>query len=122
MSKRDIIEMVEMDKMEGYIVKIYQEETFDRITGGINIYLMCYKCMVLKIIFRKWVNISYTDIYIYIYCSVKKTHHFTKYFPVRNSVKQWCPISALLTLKLSTFFFYVVTYHFHLLMVCMSPS
>ena len=28
----------------------------------------------------------------------------------------------ILTLQLSTFLFYVVTYHFHLLMVCMSPS
>jgi hypothetical protein len=28
----------------------------------------------------------------------------------------------ILTLQLSTFSFYVVTYHFHLLMVCMSPS
>jgi hypothetical protein len=28
----------------------------------------------------------------------------------------------ILTLQLSTFLFYVVTYHFHLLMVCMSHS
>jgi hypothetical protein len=28
----------------------------------------------------------------------------------------------ILTLQLSTFLFYVVTYHFHLLMVCMSSS
>lgn len=89
-SIRDIIEMVEMDQMEGYIVKIDQEKAFDRVSHE-------YLLDVLQVYgfgdyFRKWVKIFYTDIY----SSVKNNGHLTKYFPVRNSVRQGCPISALL--------------------------
>lgn len=89
-SIRDIIEMSEIDEMEGYIVKIDQEKAFDRVSHE-------YMLQVLKVFgfgdyFRKWVKMFYTGIY----SSVKSNGHLTKYFPIKNSVRQGCPISALL--------------------------
>lgn len=89
-SIRDIIDMVEMDNMEGYIVKIDQEKAFDRVSHE-------YLSDVLKVFgfgpyFRKWISIFYTDIY----SSVKCNGFLTKYILVKNSVRQGCPISAML--------------------------
>jgi hypothetical protein len=54
-SIRDIIDMVEIDDMEGYIVKIDQEKAFDRVSHS-------YLSDVLKVFgfgpyFRKWIGI-----------------------------------------------------------------
>ena len=89
-SIRDIIDLVEMEKMEGYILKIDQEKAFDRVSHE-------YLLDVLETFgfgnrFKKWVQIFYTDIH----SSVKSNGHLTKYFPIKNSVRQGCPISALL--------------------------
>ena len=89
-SIRDVIYMVEMDNLEGYIIKIDQEKAFDRVSHD-------YLFDVLNVFgfgtqFRKWVQIFYTNIY----SSIKCNGHLTKYFPIHNSVRQGCPISALL--------------------------
>ena len=87
-SIRDIIDLVEMDNMEGYILKIDQEKAFDRVSHE-------YLLDVLETFgfgngFKTWVKIFYTDIH----SSVKSNGYLTKYFPIKNSVRQGCPISA----------------------------
>lgn len=91
-SIRDIIEMSEIDEMEGYIVKIDQEKAFDRVSHEYTCMLQVLKVFGFGDYFRKWVKIFYTGIY----SSVKSNGHLTKYFPIKNSVRQGCPISALL--------------------------
>lgn len=48
--------------------------------------------MVLDLFFKKWITIFYSDIL----SSVKCNGFLTNYFPIKNSVRQGCPISALL--------------------------
>jgi len=89
-SVRDIINMVEQEKIEGYLVKIDQEKAFDRISHQ---YLMeILKRFGFGLRFRKWIQIFYNDIF----SAVKCNGFLTKYFPIKNSVRQGCPISALL--------------------------
>lgn len=79
-----------MDKLDGYIVKIDQEKAFYRVSHD-------YLFDVLDTfgfgpLFKKWITIFYCDIF----SSVKCNGFLTNYFPIKNSVRQGCPISALL--------------------------
>jgi exonuclease III len=89
-SVRDIITLAENENMEGYILKLDQLKAFDRVSHA-------YLFAVLEKFgfgqrFIDWIKIFYTDIY----GSVKCNGHLTRYFPVKNSVRQGCPISAML--------------------------
>jgi len=89
-SVRDLIEMVENDNTEGYLVKIDQEKAFDRMSHK-------YVSKVLEKFgfgrkFCKWMGIFYTEIFSAIKCN----GFLSNYFPIKNSVRQGCPISAML--------------------------
>jgi len=89
-SLRDIIDLVEEEETEGLILKIDQEKAFDRVS-----HLYLFKLLEkfgFGPVFCKWIKILYTDIF----SAVKCNGHLTKYFPIKNSVRQGCPISALL--------------------------
>ena len=87
---RDIIDLVEKDELEGYILKFDQEKAFDRVSHE---YLMAtLKGFGFGDSFISWIQIFYTDI-----CSSVKCNGFlTKYFKIKNGIRQGCPISALL--------------------------
>lgn len=87
---RDVIDLVEQDNLEGYIVKIDQEKAFDRVS---HVYLL----EVLRKFgfgdrFVKWIEIFYNGIS----SAVKCNGFLSKYFYVQNGIRQGCPISALL--------------------------
>lgn len=87
---RDIIDLVEKDNLEGYILKIDQEEAFDRVSHT-------YLSKVLdkfgfSDFFIQWMNFFYNGIH----SSVKCNGFMTKFSPIKNSVRQGCPISALI--------------------------
>ncbi|CAC5416070.1 unnamed protein product [Mytilus coruscus] len=87
---RDIITLVENDDMEGYIVKADQEKAFDRLSQE-------YMLSVLEKFgfgesFIKWITIFYNEMN----SSVKCNGFLTKYFSIKNGIRQGCPISALL--------------------------
>ena len=87
---RDIIDMVEKDNIEGYILKLDQEKAFDRISHDYLIATLRKFGFGDK--FVTWIKIFYTDI-----CSSVKCNGFlTKYFRIKNGIRQGCPISALL--------------------------
>jgi hypothetical protein len=89
-SIRDAIDMVEMDNLDGYVIKIGQEKAFDRMSHEYLFDLLDVFDFGTQ--FRKWVQIFYTDIYSSINCN----GHLTKYFPIKNFVRQGCPIFFLL--------------------------
>jgi hypothetical protein len=87
---RDLITLVENDNLEGYIIKADQEKAFDRLSHE-------YMFTVLEKfgfgdVFVKWINIFYSEIN----SSVKCNGFLTKYFSVKNGIRQGFPISALL--------------------------
>lgn len=89
-SIRDIIDIIESEGLEGYIVKMDQEKAFDKVSHT-------YLISVLKRYgfgerFIKWIEIFYTDIK----SSIKCNGFLTKYFKISNGIRQGCPISALL--------------------------
>lgn len=89
-SIRDIIELTESEKLEGYLIKIDQQKAFDRVDH--KFLMKCLDKYGFGDKFKKWIRIFYTDIY----STVKCNGYLTKYFNVKNSVRQGCPISALL--------------------------
>lgn len=89
-SLRDIVDMVENENSNGYLVKIDQEKAFDRVNHT-------YLNKILEVFgfgpkFCRWIQIFYTQIF----SAVKCNGFLTKYFPILNSVRQGCPISAML--------------------------
>jgi len=89
-SIRDIIDIADKENLEGYLLKIDQEKAFDRVDHT-------YLIRVLQTFgfgekFCNWIKIFYTEIY----SAVKTNGFISKYFPIKNSVRQGCPISALL--------------------------
>ena len=89
-SLRDVIDLIECDDIEVYVVKFDQEKAFDRVSHK-------YLLQVLKKFgfgerFVHWIEIFYTDIQ----SSVKCNGFLTKYFKIKNGIRQGCPISALL--------------------------
>jgi len=89
-SIRDVITMVEHDDMEGFILKIDQEKAFDKVSHK---YLFkTLEKFGFGPVFCRWIEIFYTDIF----SAVKCNGHVSNYFGIKNSVRQGCPISALL--------------------------
>lgn len=89
-SIRDVIDMVEDNNSEGYVVSVDQMKAFDRVS---HVYLF----KVLEKFgfgpnFIKWIKIFYNEIF----SAVKCNGFLTNYFSVTNSVRQGCPISAML--------------------------
>ncbi|CAC5415415.1 unnamed protein product [Mytilus coruscus] len=87
---RDIMELVERDDLEGYFLKLDQANAFDRVSHT-------YLLEVLKKFgfgdrFVKWISIFYNGIN----SAVKCNGFLTKYFVIKNGIRQGCPISALL--------------------------
>ena len=89
-SIRDVIELCDNEQIEGYLLKLDQEKAFDRVS---HFFLQkTLEKFGFGEKFRNWIDIFYTDI-----CSSVKCNGFlTKYFPVKNGIRQGCPISALL--------------------------
>lgn len=90
LSVHTIIEYIEDEQLEGFVLKIDQRKAFDKISHS-------YLFTVLKKFglgdsFISWIKIFYTDI-----CSSVKCNGFmTPYFKLEQSVRQGCPISAML--------------------------
>ncbi|CAC5379785.1 unnamed protein product [Mytilus coruscus] len=89
-SIRDIIDLIEQENFEGYLLKIDQQNAFDRVDHK-------YLFSVLEKFgfgdkFINWIKIFYTEIF----STVKCNGFLTKYVPLCNSIKQGCPMSAIL--------------------------
>ena len=89
-SIRDVIDLIEQDNLEGYLIKVDQQNAFDRIDHKYLFHIL--EKFGFGENFINWIRIFYTDIF----SSVKCNGFLTKYAPVKNSIKQGCPISALL--------------------------
>lgn len=89
-SIRDIIHMTEINDSEGYILKIDQEKAFDRVSHTYLFRLL--EKFGFGPTFCRWIKIFYNQIY----SAVKCNGHVSKYFQIKNSVRQGCPLSALL--------------------------
>ncbi|CAC5423464.1 unnamed protein product [Mytilus coruscus] len=94
-SVRDIMDLVEMDDIECYLLKLDQEKAFDR-AGHEYLFAVLDK-FGFGNKFKNWIKIFYTNIF----SSVKCNGFLTPYFRLKNSVKQGCPISALLYVLLA---------------------
>jgi hypothetical protein len=77
------------NNLEGFLLKTDQEKAFDR--AGHEYLFAVLEKFGFGLKFRNWVKIFYTSIF----SSVKCNGFFTPYFRLKNSVKQGCPISAL---------------------------
>lgn len=91
MSIRDVIDFTECEDYEqGILLKIDQEKAFDRVSHK-------YMFNVLKAFnfgeaFINWIRIFYTNIS----SAVKCNGFLTSYFNIERSVRQGCPLSAML--------------------------
>lgn len=94
-SVRDLIDLVEMDEIDGFLLKLDQEKAFDRV-GHEYLFAVLNK-FGFGNRFKNWIEIFYTNIF----SSVKCNGFLTNYFKLKNSVKQGCPISALLYVLLA---------------------
>ncbi|CAC5384245.1 unnamed protein product [Mytilus coruscus] len=94
-SVRDIMDLVEMDDIECYLLKLDQEKAFDR-AGHEYLFAVLDK-FGFGNKFKNWIKIFYTNSF----SSVKCSGFLTPYFRLKNSVKQGCPISALLYVLLA---------------------
>ena len=89
-SVKDLLDIVELDELEGLLLKLDQEKAFDRVVHD-------YLFAVLEKFgfgekFCSWIKIFYNNIFSCVKCN----GFLTPYFRLKNSVKQGCPISALL--------------------------
>lgn len=90
MSVRDIIDYMDEEEQERCVLKIDQIKAFDKVSHA-------YLLKVLSKFgfgpnFLAWIKIFYSEI-----CNTVKCNGFTTpYFMVKQSVRQGCPIAALL--------------------------
>lgn len=89
-SVRDLIDYCNTEDIEGYIVKVDQQKAFDRVDHS-------YLFNVINKFgfgnsFQKWIKIFYTNLI----SAVKCNGHLTQFFKIERSVRQGCPISAML--------------------------
>lgn len=89
-SIRDVIDVVEQENIEGYVLKIDQKQAFDRVSHDYLFSLL--EKFGFGPNFISWIKIFYSEIF----SSVKCNGYISNYFPIKNSVKQGCPLSALL--------------------------
>lgn len=86
-SEYRVIGFVHVNSMSGFILKIDQFNTFDRVD---HVY---HSDGLLKMgfgeNFRKWVKLLYNDIYGF----VKHNGNFSERFPVERGVRQGCPLA-----------------------------
>lgn len=87
---RDVIDYVEYTQSQGFLIKFDQRKAFDLVSHK-------YLFETLRRFgfgdkFVNWISILYTDIS----SCVKSNGHLTSYFPVQRSVRQGCPVSAML--------------------------
>ena len=88
----DIMKYAEEEELEAYLAQIDFEKAFDSIEWP----------FLLKVLehynfgdnFRRWIKILYTDIQ----SCVGNNGHYSQFFKLSRSIRQGCPISALLFL------------------------
>ena len=88
----DLLTHCEEEKIEAYIAQIDFEKAFDSIEWP-----FLFKTLEMFNFgdnFIKWIRILYTDIH----ACVGNNGHYSKYFKLTRSIRQGCPISALLFL------------------------
>lgn len=86
---RDIISIVDSED-EGYILKLDQMKAFDRVSHEYLFSVLNH--MGFGDNFISWIRIFYTDII----SATKCNGHVSKYFKIERSVRQGCPLSAML--------------------------
>ncbi|CAC5367732.1 unnamed protein product [Mytilus coruscus] len=87
---RDVIELIEKDELEGYIMKIDQEKAFDRVSHKYLLYMLRKYGFGDR--FVKWIEIFCNGIN----SAVKCNGFLTNYFHIKNGIRSGCTISALL--------------------------
>ncbi|KAL5017683.1 hypothetical protein ScPMuIL_005234, partial [Solemya velum] len=88
---RDVIHYIENNRgLQGIILKVDQEKAFDRVSHSYMFHALEAFNFGQK--FIRWIQIFYTDIQ----SAVKCNGFLTSYFDVKRSVRQGCPLSALL--------------------------
>ena len=86
----DILNLTKLKDIEAYIVQIDFEKAFDSIEWPFLIKTL--EKFNFGEHFIKWIKIIYTDIYT----CVGNNGFYSDYFPITRSIRQGCPISALL--------------------------
>ena len=89
-SLRDAMCYAERENIESYFLKLDQMKAFDRVSH--DFLFATLERFGFGEYFRKWIKIFYKDIR----SAVKCNGHISKYFNVNKSVRQGCPISAML--------------------------
>ncbi len=89
-SVKDIISYIKEKKLDGYIISLDFEKAFDRVEhqflfGILKTFRFGENCI-------KWIKILYKGVGMRINCN----GFLTKYFKLTRSVRQGCPLSALL--------------------------
>lgn len=88
---RDVIHYIENNRgLQGIILKVDQEKAFDRVSHSYMFHAL--EAFNFGPKFIRWIQIFYTDIQ----SAVKCNGFLTSYFDVKRSVRQGCPLSALL--------------------------
>ncbi|CAC5368678.1 unnamed protein product [Mytilus coruscus] len=86
----NVIDLIDEEELQAYILKTDQEKAFDRVSHE-------FLFSVLEKFgfgerFRKWITIFYTNVR----SSVKCNDHLTPYYSFNNGIKQGCPLSSIL--------------------------
>ena len=86
----NIIDYVNENDSDGYLLKIDQFKAFDSVNHD---YLFsCIKRMGFGPYFLNWIKILYRGIH----GCIKHNGYMSEFFPIKRGVRQGCPISALL--------------------------
>ena len=88
----DIIQYADLEDLEAYITQVDFEKVFDSVKWGFL--FRALEAFNFGEYFRTWIKILYSDIS----ACVGNNGHFSNYFKLTRSIRQGCPISALLFL------------------------
>ena len=88
----DIVTYCDLNEIEAYIIQVDFEKAFDSIEW--NFLFDTLDAFNFGPYFKKWIKILYTNIT----ACVGNNGHYSKYFKLSRSIRQGCPISALLFL------------------------
>ena len=86
----NIIQYLNNNGRNGYLLKIDQYKAFDRVEHDYLLDIL--DKMGFGINFRKWIKILYTDIR----ACIKHNGYISQHFSIQRGVRQGCPISAIL--------------------------